>query len=84
MTNVSLCELFGLRKYQREAGLSRHKLAELIGVSFPSVYYWRAVPDLFISRLELPHSPQHQLLTEKIHSQFAALLHWSISHWIHY
>jgi hypothetical protein len=32
----------------------------------------------------LPYSPQHQLLTEKTHSQFAALLHWSISHWTHY
>ena|SRR6266404_4898508 len=39
---------------------------------------------LFISRLELPHSPQHQLLTETNYSQFAALLHWSISHLIHY
>jgi transcriptional regulator with XRE-family HTH domain len=29
-----------LQKYQRESGLSRYRLAELIGVSFPSVYYW--------------------------------------------
>jgi hypothetical protein len=39
---------------------------------------------LFISRLELSHSPQHQLLTETNYSQFAAPLHWSISHLIHY
>ena len=29
-----------LQKYQRESGLSRYRLAELIGVTFPSVYYW--------------------------------------------
>jgi transcriptional regulator with XRE-family HTH domain len=29
-----------LQKYQLESGLSRYRLAELIGVSFPSVYYW--------------------------------------------
>jgi predicted transcriptional regulator len=29
-----------LQKYQVESGLSRYRLAELIGFSFPSVYYW--------------------------------------------
>jgi predicted transcriptional regulator len=29
-----------LQKYQVESGLSRYRLAELIGVTFPSVYYW--------------------------------------------
>jgi transcriptional regulator with XRE-family HTH domain len=35
-----------LREFQRRTGLSRKQLAELIGVSYPSVYYWMKGPTL--------------------------------------
>ena len=35
-----------LREFKRRTGLSRKQLAELIGVSYPSVYYWTRGPTL--------------------------------------